>query len=494
MNKTVKFVLYFFASLFIIYLILLIPFETSPELNIPLHKKFEWNQDSYFKLLESEFKKNRNLDCSKEDTIIKQKLDYLNNLLDSSYKSEKNILHPFYDTLLLGYFNVSTFIPICDRHLSDYLQLGMKLRNVVKDKSVYLDIKNQEIRNRIYKLLYGIRAANEEVLLQLPEEKSPKFIRGNPDESLIPSVKIMDNIIRSGDILISRGGAPVSALISRGNDYPGNFSHCAILYVDEKTHQPYIIESHIERGVTISGIDEYLNDKKLRIMVLRLRSDLVEMKNNPVLPHLAAKNIFETASQKHIPYDFSLDFNNPEKMFCSEVIYIAYKSQNIQLWDAMTYISDPGTIDWLSSFGVTNFYTHEPADLEYDPRVNVISEWRDRNELLKDHIHNAVTDALLDEANKGRKLDYSFYMLPIARVIKLYSMILNLLGKEGTIPEGLSPESALKSETYKKYHSEISETVTREVEKFISQNNYTPPYWELYNISKNKTEEYFLNR
>ncbi|HRE40139.1 MAG TPA: YiiX/YebB-like N1pC/P60 family cysteine hydrolase [Ignavibacteria bacterium] len=493
MNKGIKFVLYSIGFLVLIYLILLIPIDDSPDLNIPVYEKFEWKKDDYFKLLESEFLKNKSLDCSIEDSVISFRISHINNLLDSSLSNSFNIQSSIYDSVLNGYFILSTVIPVCCNNLSDYLQLGMKIRNVVKEKTIHSDIKKPEFRNRIYTLLYGSRAAIEEVLLQLPPDKSPGFLRANPDESLIPSVKILDIVVRSGDILISRGGAPVSALISRGNDYPGNFSHCAILYVDEKTHTPYIIESHIERGVTISNVKEYLDDKKLRIMVLRLRSDLPELQNDILLPHKSAKYIFEKAGESHIAYDFSLNFEIPDKMFCSEVVYNAYKSQGLKLWEAMTYISDKGTVDWLSSFGVTNFYTHEPADLEYDPRINVVSEWRDRNELLKDHINNAVTDALLDEANNGRKLEYNIFMLPIARIIKLYSVILNLFGKVGTIPEGLSAESALKSESYKIYHSDISSVVNEKVKNFISVNGYTPPFWELYKISKESTAEYFMN-
>lgn len=61
--------------------------------------------------------------------------------------------------------------------------------------------------------------------------------------------------------MLSRGGAPTSALISRGSDYPGNFSHVALVYVDPKTKVASIIEAHIEVGVAIASLEEYMNDK-----------------------------------------------------------------------------------------------------------------------------------------------------------------------------------------------------------------------------------------
>src|SRR5439155_7958349 len=113
------------------------------------------------------------------------------------------------------------------------------------------------------------------------------------EPSATPAIDVLGLTLHSGDILVSRGGAPTSALIARGNDYPGNFSHVALLHVGEKSAS--VIESHIERGVAVASLDEYLRDKKLRIMVLRLRTDLPAMRADPKLPHKAAIAAIEGA-------------------------------------------------------------------------------------------------------------------------------------------------------------------------------------------------------
>src|SRR5207248_8921424 len=101
------------------------------------------------------------------------------------------------------------------------------------------------------------------------------------------SVRFLGMDLHSGDILVSRGGAPTSALIARGNDYPGSFSHVALLHVDEKSGRASVIEAHIERGVAVSSLEQYLADKKLRIVVLRLCPELLELVADPMLPHKA---------------------------------------------------------------------------------------------------------------------------------------------------------------------------------------------------------------
>ena len=45
--------------------------------------------------------------------------------------------------------------------------------------------------------------------------------------------------------------------------------------------------------------------------------------------------------------------------------------------------------------------TLEPSDLEYDPQLTVVAEWHDPGTLFKDHLDNAVTDVLLEDANSG---------------------------------------------------------------------------------------------
>ncbi len=243
-------------------------------------------------------------------------------------------------------------------------------------------MNSTETKNTLYRLLYGNRIAIEEIMLQLPEIQVSSLIKGIDEPSSTPSANILGVIVHSGDILVSRGGAPTSALIARGNDYPGNFSHIALVHIDEKTKFISIIESHIERGVTVSSLEEYLNDKKLRIMVLRLRSDLIS--DNPMLPHQAAEYSLEEAKRKHIPYDFEMDINESEKQFCSEVASSAYKKYGITLWTGLSTISSKGTRNWLAAFGVKYFETQEPSDLEYDPQISVVAEWRDpANTLIK---------------------------------------------------------------------------------------------------------------
>jgi hypothetical protein len=280
---------------------------------------------------------------------------------------------------------------------------------------------------------------------------------------------------------------PTSSLIARGNDYPGNFSHIALVHINEKTKFISIIESHIERGVTVSSWDEYITDKKLRIMVLRLRYELIA--NDLMLPHKAAEYSLNEAEKKHIPYDFEMNISESEKQFCSEVASSAYKEYGITLWSGLSTISSRGTRNWLSAFGVKYFETQEPSDLEYDPQISVVAEWRNPETLYKDHIDNAVTDVMLEDADSGKVLTYDWYILPIGRMMKFYSVILNMFGAEGPVPEGMSAEAALKNVNYSDTHNQIKLKLIFLADQFKIQKGYTPPYWELVNLARQARDE-----
>jgi len=118
-----------------------------------------------------------------------------------------------------------------------------------------------------------------------------------------------------------------------------------------------VIEAHIERGVAVSTADAYLRDKKLRIMVLRLRSDLAPLVADPSLPHRAASLALERARSGRVAYDFEMEYTDPSKLFCSEVASSFYGELGVRLWMGLSTISATGLRRWLSAFGVRHFET-----------------------------------------------------------------------------------------------------------------------------------------
>jgi hypothetical protein len=169
---------------------------------------------------------------------------------------------------------------------------------------------------------------------------------------------------------------------------------------------------------------------------------------------------------------------------CSEVASTAYREHGVTLWTGISTISAPGLRRWLASFGVRQFETQEPSDLEYDPQLSVVAEWRDAASLFDDHLDNAVTDVMLEGAERGDALKFAWYALPLARLLKGYSWVRERFGSVGPIPEGMAPAAALRNRSYNARHAVLKAALRVEVEQWTSERGYRPPYWALVSLAR----------
>lgn len=486
-SRLLKRFLSILVFLIIGYVLLLIPDTPPLKPSGGESKSFAWDRDAYWALLENKFREAREAGCFQLEKQLTSNFLKIEKQLAALETAVFAPEAPEFMRLQDSLFNLGMLVAACPDRLEDYIRLFNRVRSVVKDQSVNWDINSAEARDCIYRLLYGGRMAVEEIMLQSPEEALPSAITAVDEPSATPSGRILGVTVHSGDILVSRGGAPTSALIARGNDYPGNFSHTALVHVDENTGQVSIIESHIEKGVTVTRIEDYLKDTKLRVMVLRLRAGLPDLQKDPLLPHRAARYALLRALNEHIPYDFSMDINDPSQLFCSEVVSDAYRSTGVRLWSGLSRVSDTGVKTWLAAFGVRHFITQEPSDLEYDPQLRVVAEWRDYQTLRQDRLDNAVVDVMLEKANAGENLKYDWYKLPLARFLKLYSVFLNWFGEVGPIPEGMNATAALKNEWFSQQHKSARDKLDELVRNFKRENRYSPPYWEIVKLARQAT-------
>lgn len=445
----------------------------------PGNRAFVWGRDSLWRALEARFTEARKAGCFANDSAPAGEVA---RWLDSLAAGRLEPTHQAFDSLETSYFAWGPLAAACAERVPAYAERGLRLRELVKDQSRHWDLDAPLARERLYRLLYGSRLALEEVMLQQPDQVEP-LVLAREAPSATPSAVVRGVPVHSGDMLVSRGGAPTSALIARGSDFPGNFSHVALVHVDS-SGVVSVIEAHIENGVAVADAERYLEDRKLRIMVLRPRADVPMMAGDPMLPHRAATLALERARSGHIPYDFTMDYQDPSKLFCSEVASSVYRELGVTLWTRLSTISTPGLRRWLAGFGVTHFETQEPSDLEYDPQLVVVAEWRDPGALRDDHIDNAVIDVMLEGAEAGDELEYPWYLLPVGRAMKALSWVKVQAGGKGPIPEGMSAASALRNREFSAVQKAWAARVRLRAGEVEKAQGYWPPYWELVRIAR----------
>ncbi len=81
-------------------------------------------------------------------------------------------------------------------------------------------------------------------------------------------------------------------------------------------------------------------------------------------------------------------------------------------------------------------------------------------------------------------LPEKWYLLPLSRLVKFYSVLLNLAGRIGPIPEGMSAVTALRTQEYMKQHKAIGERLAVKTEKFKQERGYEAPYWVLVKLAR----------
>ena len=452
-------------------LVLFLP-EPDPTVQAAGEQPFVWNQDEVWDALQARFDERLQSGCAG----VAESVGALDERV-SNFPSTPNAAQ--FDALETDLFETAADVAACPEHANALVTTYGRLRERLKDASREWNPADRVARTRLYRVLYGGRMAIEEVLLQMRPAEMPVLVRGRDEPSASPSTMVHDVRVHSGDILVSRGGAPTSALIARGNDYPGNFSHVALVYVDDEGHFE-TIESHIEVGAVVAGLERYEEDGKLRVMLLRPRAEL----KPGAFGNAAAEHARERVMSGHVPYDFEMNFDDDAAMFCSEVAYDAYDSQDIFLWRGLTTTSSEGTARWLSRFGVRRFETLGPSDLEYDPQLVVVAEWRDPETLFDDHVDATVIDGLLLSADAGEDVGFTWYRLPLARILKAYSWIKNLFGGVGPIPEGMSAQAALRIEWLRERHAAVRERVLEGARAYEGEHGHRAPYWELFRLAR----------
>lgn len=467
-----------------LYLLLLIPEDIPPPPKNPGGQSFAWRRDAFWSDLERKLREARKWGHAERLIRFDQSLKQLQAALDRLAVTNLPPTAPLLDDLENQFFQLAPIAAVCPERLPPFTGAAAQISQLVKRQSEHWSMDSAEARTRLYRLLYGGRAAVEEATLQSPGATNALALNPQAQSVATPGIVVHGVEIHSGDILLSRGGAATSALIARGNDFPGNFSHVALVHVDASTKQISVIEAHIEKGVTVSSIEKYLSDIKLRIMVLRLRTDLPQLADDPMLPHRAATLAISNALAHHIPYDFEMNYADPAKQFCSEVASTVYRALGIRLWMGLSHLSTPGVTGWLSALGVRHFETEEPSDLEYDPQLRVVAEWRDPETLYKDHADNAVIDVMLEGAERGETLTYNRWLLPFVRLAKAWSIALNLMGRIGPVPEGMSATTALRVQRLKSEHAFLKQRLLNMAARFKAVNGYMPPYWELVRLAR----------
>ena len=441
---------------------------------------FSWQRDPFFQTLEQTFEQAKQQPLQQVRDRFAVQVAQGRRLTEAIRLSAEKIPFAELKGLEEAQFYTATLAAAHEPLMIEAHGFLAEARLTVLRAAAYWPAGNPDVHNAIYRVVYGGRAAIEEALVQQQAGALPALTLLEDVPSATPSVVIEGVRVHSGDIILSRGDAPTSALIARGNPYPGNFSHVALVHVDEHSGAATVVESLIERGAVFGSAAEFLKEKRHRLLLLRLRPGNPLLQQDPLAPHRAAGYMLDRIKAGHISYDFSMDWNDDSKMFCSEVAYHAYRTTGIDLWADKQKLEAPGLVRWLGDMGMKNFTTIMPSDIEYDPRLAPVAEWRNLETLRYDRLDNVTLDVLLEAAERGDRLGYAPLATLTGGVVKLWSGLKSVMGLNPDIPAGMSVGTALRVRSLiKDVHPELRTAIANADTKYRAEHGYPAPYWTL---------------
>jgi hypothetical protein len=181
---------------------------------------------------------------------------------------------------------------------------------------------------------------------------------------------------RSGDVLLVRGTKHNSAAIARIGDVDSQFSHVAIVHVDENGRS-HLVESLIESGAGIQPLQAALAHRMARAVLFRHRDPEVAARASRLIyEHVRRAN--ETGGRP-ILYDFTMKLAGAERMFCSKLVRIAYldASDGKVKLPAFTTRFNATNRDFYRRIGVKAEESFAPGDVEIEPAFDLVAEWQD---------------------------------------------------------------------------------------------------------------------
>lgn len=446
---------------------------------------FSWQRDSFFQTLEQTFEQARQQPLAQVRIQFVMQLAQGKRLLESIRLTTDEVPFAELKGLEEAQFYVATLAAAHESLMIEAHGFLTDARLTVLRAAVHWPTGNADVHDAIYRVVYGGRTAIEEALVQHKGADLPALTLLEDIPSATPSVLIEGVRVHSGDIILTRGDAPTSAMIARGNPYPANFSHVALVHVDELTGTATVVESLIEHGVVFKSAAEFLKEKRHRLLLLRLRPGNPVLELEPLAPHHAASYMLDHIKAGHIAYDFSMNWNDASEMFCSEVVYHAYRSTAMDLWARKSKLESPGLIRWLGDVGMQHFTTILPSDIEYDPRLAPVAEWRNLETLRNERLDNVTLDVLLEAGERGDRLSYAPLAALPGGVFKLWSKLKSVMGFTPTIPAGMSVDTALRVHSLiKEVHPKLRAAIANADTKYHMEHGYPTPYWTLTAIAR----------
>jgi hypothetical protein len=380
--------------------------------------------------------------------------------LSQLFKTRLELTQRFKQMVVTGGFKDSTELEDCAT------RLRIALRNIRELE----DVTGLNLLNKAGKTPAAL--SRTPVPYPMVDQSWPNLLM---NREIYGNKKLDKTMIKSGDIFLVKGVMFPASPISRVSKVDNQFTHIAVAYVDDGSlfgpqnkGNVYFINAEPDFGVEIVGFDFFVKDRKARLLHYRYSESNGDAERSARLAAEAAKYVAAMSVPRVnpkdltdltladrllatnnnlpplVPYNFSMDLAKKDALFCSQVVSFAFDHicENQACETYPKYIPEGKSAIPLSvsKFDVENNSLAQllelkkpeifsPADIEIDPRFQLLSEWRDysvisesriidmTNTKIFQYIENQkytflINDSLNIMANIGNKVAKGARILP----------------------------------------------------------------------------------
>lgn len=343
---------------------------------------------------------------------------------------------------------------------------------------------NTECVNKIREGFQYARFAEEYLLDWLYQNKVFTFkkaaIMANHKPNTWTNPKFAGFELKAGDALLIRGKSYVSAMIARIADEEGNFSHLAIVGED-KAGKKYIVEALIQHGVIVTPLEKWRQQEDARVALYR--------QPNQELAQKAARAIYDRAKsaldrKKGIRYDFAMDDDNYESLFCSEVIRYAYdiaSGGDFMVPKFRSTVAKFKNTDYPTSLGVTKKSLFAPYDIEVDPRFEFVAENRHQPLLRQVRMQDAVLQSMYSWMIDK---DYTYYPAASHSLKAMFAKLVRQFGiAKDTLPKYMPVASIKTNVQFEVVASLLEKNIYAKEKAFYDKHGFSPSFQDMLAIN-----------
>tara|TARA_B110001454_G_scaffold16046_1_gene14420 strand:- start:67831 stop:69336 length:1506 start_codon:yes stop_codon:yes gene_type:complete len=329
------------------------------------------------------------------NSMILKPLNFVNEVaksisqIDSNLKSPDKCVEFISDKLdKIDRLKSESFFPQTEQDIVELEQKGEETLKRLFHVQLMVRKKQKELSQQgklTFDCLQNIRRSTryvrfmEDMLIEwlIERKKVTQFSNDILSGEFPQLMKNVDKVeFQIGDLFLIRGKSYVSGMIARIGDAELQFSHLAILGMNDKGEK-VIVEALIPYGTKVTPFETWLKQKEARVVHFRFNDSDIASKAGRAAFDLA--NGFISKHGYNIPYDFNMSSLDADNIFCAELIENAYlnaSSSKVLLPENKSMTTKFKSTPFLKNMGIESTEIFAPGDIEFDSRFDLLAEYR----------------------------------------------------------------------------------------------------------------------